>query len=399
MMKILFFISSLENNGAQRAMSNITMHLPEGVEADILVNSVSEDDFPTKANIISLGMKQDSKKGIGYQLRAFFKRIPVLYRLKKRKRYDACISFMDSANICNILTGNKNCKTIVSVRVSVAKDKSFTYRYIVRPLVRLFYNKADYVVACAEGIRKEMIEDFKIKSEKVKTITNGYDADEIHEKMEEKSELVEKHDIANRFVYVTAGRFSEQKAQWHLIRAFSKMAKECDNALLLIMGQGKEEAYLKEIIRRNGLEKSVLIVPYQKNPFSILKYCNVFVMPSMFEGYCNALCEALICGLPCIATDFQSSAREILAPDTDYAYRLEDGIECAKYGILTPVCTGTRYKGLEPLEKQEEDLAKAMITLNQDNKLLKRYKEQTLERGKQLDINAKVEEWLALVGE
>lgn len=396
-MKILFFISSLENNGAQRAMSNITMHLPDCVEADILVNSVSADDFPTKANIISLGMKQDKKKGIVYQLRAFFKRIPTLYRLKKMNHYDACISFMDSANVCNILTGNKYCKTIVSVRVSVARDQSFTYRYIVRPLVRLFYNKADYVVACAEGIRKEMIEDFKIKPEKVKTITNGYDADEIHEKMKEKSEVVDKLNLSNRFVYVTAGRFSQQKAQWHLIRAFSKVAKKCDNAVLLIMGQGKEESYLKELIKETGLEERVLLIPYQKNPFSIFKDCDVFVMPSMFEGYCNALCEALICGLPCIATDFQSSAREILAPDTDYEYRLDTGPEYAKYGILTPVCSGMHYKGTESLEKQEEELAEAMTTLNQDTSLLEHYKKQAMKRSKELDIYTKVEEWLKLI--
>ena len=63
-MKILFFISTLENDGAERAMSNITMHLPEDVEADILLNSVSDHDFPTKAHVISLGMSPNSKKGI-----------------------------------------------------------------------------------------------------------------------------------------------------------------------------------------------------------------------------------------------------------------------------------------------------------------------------------------------
>ncbi len=397
-MKILFFISSLENSGAERAMSNITTHLPEGVEADILLNSVSDHDFPTDANIISLGMQPNCKKDLKYQLIAFGKRIPKLYQLKKKNHYDACISFMDSANICNILTGRKYCKTIVSVRVKIAQDKSFAYQYIVKPLASLLYNRADYVVAVAEGVRRELIDTMKIKETHVKTITNGYDVQVIEEQANRDADIEWKR-FEGKFVFATSGRYSYQKAQWHLIRAFSRVAEVCDNACLLLMGYGQEEKYLREMIEAMGLKERVILLPYQRNPFAILKKCDVFVMPSMFEGYCNALCEAMICGLPCIATDFQSSAREILAPETDYQYQLMDGIEYASYGILTPVCSGTRYKGLEPLEKQEDDLAKAMITLYQDSGLLRHYKEQALERGKQLDINTKVREWLTLVEE
>ena len=106
-MKILFLISTLANGGAERAMSNITTHLPDGVEADILVNSVSNQDYPTRANIINLGMKPDAAKGLGYQLIATYKRIKTLLQLKETEHYDACISFIDSANICNILSGNR----------------------------------------------------------------------------------------------------------------------------------------------------------------------------------------------------------------------------------------------------------------------------------------------------
>lgn len=397
-MKILFFISSLENSGAERAMSNITTHLPKGVEADILLNSVSDHDFPTDANIISLGMQPNCKKDLKYQLIAFCKRIPKLYQLKKMNHYEACISFMDSANICNILTGRKYCKTIVSVRVKIAQDKSFVYQYIVKPLASLLYNRADYVVAVAEGVRRELIDKMKIKESHVKTITNGYDIQVIEEQANEGA-CIELEELEDKFVFVTSGRYSYQKAQWHLIRAFAKVAEVCDNACLVLMGYGKEEEYLREIIEVMGLKDRIKLLSYQRNPFALLKKCDAFVMPSMFEGYCNALCEALICGLPCIATDFQSSAREILAPETDYQYQLKDGIEYGLYGILTPVCSGIRYKGMEPLEKQEKDLAAAMITLYQDRKLLSHYKEKALERGKQLDINSKVEEWLALVEE
>lgn len=397
-MKILFFISSLENGGAERAMSNITTHL-SGVEADILLNSISEYDYPTQANIISLGMKPSIHKNCIYQIRALCRRIPKLYFLKKRNHYDACISFMDSANICNIITGKKYCKTIVSVRIKISQDHSPVYRYFVKPLASLLYNRADCVVAVAEGVRQDLIKNLRIKPENVTTITNGYDVADIRRKGRNIGQKIFQT-TEKKFVYVTAGRYSFQKGQWHLIRAFSKVVRECgDNVCLILMGQGEDEDYLRQIIHANNMENKVIILPHQKNPFGIISQSDVFVMPSMYEGYCNALCEALICGLCCIATDFQSSAREILAPDTPFDYQMKEGIEYAAYGVLTPVCSGKRYKGNEPLESAEEYLAEAMISIYKDAKRLKEYQDKALIRGMQMDINAKVQEWLRLISD
>lgn len=391
-------ISTLTNGGAERAMSNITTHLPDGVEADILLNSVSEHDYPTKANIINLGMAPQIKKGLLYQFQASIKRMRMLRKLKRSNHYDACVSFMDSANVCNILTGNKYCKTIVSVRVSVASDQTFQYRYIVSPLIRLLYNRADYVVPVSKGVAKELVNTFGIKKSKVVTITNGFDVDQIcKQALEGIQGNISKDTIKDKFVYVTSGRYTAQKAQWHLIRAFAQIALQYEDVMLLILGQGDEHEYLKELIKGYKLEKRILLIPFCKNPFPYLINSNVFVMPSMYEGYCNALCEALICELPCIATDFRTSAREILAPDTDVAYCLESGIEYAQYGLITPVCSGIKYRRNEKLELAEEYLVQAMLKLYSDKEMYEKYKNAARLRGKQLDINQKVHEWLQLV--
>jgi glycosyltransferase involved in cell wall biosynthesis len=332
-------------------------------------------------------------------LKAIIRRIIKLYSLKKYNNYDVCISFLDSANICNVIVGHKYCKAIVSVRNNIVGNKSFTYRFIVNPLACLLYNKADVVVAVSEGVRINLIQKLKIDSERVKTITNGYDVEDIRKQAMEKTDLYI-DEIVKGFVFVAMGRYSFQKAQWHLIRAFRKVVNKCGNNVhLLIIGQGEYEHYLTEVIYENNLEKNVTLLPYQKNPFAVLSKCDVFVMPSLFEGYCNALCEALICGLPCIATDFQSSAREILAPDTPCDYRIADGIEYTEYGMLTPVCSGTRYKGGEPLENAEQCLADAMLALYEDKQLLENYKLKAGERARQFDINNKVNEWIDLIEE
>lgn len=401
MKKVLFVIRELAGGGAERALSNIVMHFPKEWEIDILMNNKDYVEYPYCGNILTLNIPEPKdRNSVLYQARVILKRTHILRRIKKNNDYDACISFMDSSNIANILSGNKYCKTIISVRVQLGKDNSFTYQYIVKPMAKIFYNRADSVVAVSQGIQKELIDMIKIDKDKVHTITNGYDVEEIQHMAEQQSDNQIYHMLKNKFVYITSGRYSYQKAQWHLIRAFSKVASQCLDAHLVLMGKGEDEKYLRDLIISMQLEDRVTLLPFQKNPFAWLHVADVFVMPSMFEGYCNALCEALVCGLPCIATDFQSSAREILAPDTDVTYQIKEGIEYAKYGILTPVCSGKRHNENEVLEPAEEYLAQAMIKLHTDDKgIFMYYKKVAKERGLQLDINKKVQEWIELIEE
>ncbi len=387
-MRILFVIPTLTGGGAERAMSNITTHLPKGVDADILVNSVSDLDYPTDAKVYNLGMRPVNNKSLVYQVIAAIRRIFHLKKLKKAFRYDACISFMDSANICNILSG-KNCKVIISVRIQLSKSKSMVYKCIVSPFVKCLYNRADNVVAVSEGIKQDLIDIYRIKENKIVTITNGFDISEIEKKA---SEDIDVSIDKDKFIFIAVGRYSNQKGHWHLIRAFSEVVRKCGkNVQLIILGQGPLKHYLNQIIDETGLKESVTLMPYSQNPYAIMRHCSVYVIPSLYEGYSNSLCEAIICGLPCIATDFKSSAREILAPDTDYNCEIHEGIEEVKYGIITPVCSGIHYNGNEKLEPAEEYLAYAMtrmyIKMQSFGDPDYRY----------FDINAKVNQYLSLV--
>ena len=68
--------------------------------------------------------------------------------------------------------------------------------------------------------------------------------------------------------------------------------------------------------RRWDLQEKKSKPGFQKNVFAIEKQCNAYVMTSLFEGFPNALVEAMCMGLPVISTDCKSGPREILAPKT-----------------------------------------------------------------------------------
>lgn len=391
MKKILFVITMLGGGGAERALCNLTFAIPSNIEYDILVSYESDHDYPHKGNVISLGMEPVGKLTLPFQIKSFLKRIVALRRLKKRNHYDACISFMDSANIANILTGKRYCRTIVSVRNTLSQSRSKEYKYIVNPLAKLLYPYADKVIALSKGTEWDLKENFGVPEKKLGTIYNGYNFDLIDKKLLENSS-VEMDDSC--FYFITVGRLCEQKGQWHLIRAFSNVVQKYPECKLIICGKGSYDRMFQAMANAYGIRDKIIFTGLISNPFALAAKCDVFVFPSLYEGFGNVMIENMYCGLPVISTDYRYGAREILAPDTDFRIRQLDEIEMAEYGILTPVCSRKKRDIGEPLEKEEELLAEAMLLLREEPKLREKYSMRAKKRAMDFDIEQIVGQWL-----
>jgi len=396
--KILFLISTLNNGGAEHVVSNLTLDLPENVEVELLLNSESKDDYPHKGKVTTLGFKPRKGFSLFYQAKAAIKRIQLLSRMKKENGYDAVISFMDSANIVNILTGNKYCKTVISERIMLSKTTKKSYKYIVGPLAKLLYKKADLVTTLSKGSTEDLIKRYDVPRDKAITIYNGYDVEGIRARMQDMSELPEALKEEKKGPWIlSVGRLCYQKGQWHLIRAFKKVCEKHPDARLFICGRGAYEDYLKTVAQEAGLDKNVVFLGFCKNTFAIASRCDAFAFASLYEGLGNVMIEALACSLPIISTDYKAGCREIIAPDTDMDYELKEGVETAKYGIITPVPSGTEYKGSEPLEAAEEALGEAILKIAEDEELSAHYVEMAAERIEDFTKDEIVRQWMEAV--
>lgn len=392
--KILFIISTLTGGGAERALCNITSALPEDVTADILVNYETEKDYPHKGNVISLKMPVRERFSIMYQFVALIYKYFYIRRLKRENCYDACISFMDSANIVNVLTGKKHGKIILSERINLSSCQSAGYRYIVFPLAKKLYQKADYMVSLSKGTAIDLVENFNLLKKQTITIYNGFNIDAIQEKAKEISPIEIERD---KFYFISIGRLCKQKGQWHLLKAFCEVVEKHPESRLILCGEGAYSPMLQQMTQQLGIPDKVTFAGFQKNPFAIAAKCDVFVFTSLYEGFGNVMIESMACGLPIISTDYRSGAREILAPDTDYNFQLYDKIEYAKYGILTPVCSGAQNENEKNLEKEERFLAEAMIKLIEEKELRTMYALKSIERAKDFSIDNTVRQWLELI--
>jgi glycosyltransferase involved in cell wall biosynthesis len=319
-----------------------------------------------------------------------------LRRLKQRLRPDAVLSFLELSNIPNILSGT-SAPLVLSVRSHRLRSRNISLQSrIANVSVRLMYGRAARVVAVSEGVRRHLVEDFGMAGDNLSVIYNPCDIEAVREMVLSAPEPFEKG-FFDKPVLTATGRLCQEKGQWHLIRAFSKVREAVPGARLVIMGEGELRGYLEGLASGLGLSESVFLPGFVPNPFAVIARSDVFVFPSLWEGFPNALVEAMACGVPVLASDCRSGPREILSPSSGEEGQASGGPEYAEYGVLLPVCDGRRYSAGDPLTLEEEFLSTCMLSMLRDEGMARDYGERALGRAGQFAPGSILDSWEALV--
>ena len=112
---------------------------------------------------------------------------------------------------------------------------------------------------------------------------------------------------------VSLGRLAPQKGFDILIESFAAVASKHPNWRLVIYGEGPDRQLLERQRAESGCADRIVLPGLTRDPAATLRSASLFVLPSRFEGYPNALLEALAQGLPVLATSCPGGTVEILA--------------------------------------------------------------------------------------
>lgn len=300
-MRITLVSASMSAGGAERVMSILANAWASQEHKVTLVTLTSvADDFYSISPFVTrvgLGLVKEST-GISERLISGFKRIRALRSTIQCTKPDIVISFIDQMNVTTLLAlVGTGIPVVVSERASPLRYKSV---WVWRFLRRLSYPFASALVIQSSTLISWARRH--VRPNRVYVIPNPVIMN-----------ATGPGEALHLSPYILAmGRLTSQKGFDYLIKAFALCAQNHPTWRLVILGEGDERAALKTLVTSKQLSERVLMPGIQQDTNRWLKQADLFVLSSRFEGFPNALLEAMAAGLAVISFACESGPADIV---------------------------------------------------------------------------------------
>ncbi len=158
-------------------------------------------------------------------------------------------------------------------------------------------------VACSETVKESARQRLGIPAARISIIYNSIDAATLRCSPEAPQLLRQELRIPeDGFVFLSVGRLDPPKGHDCLLRAFQQVAASLPDAYLVLVGDGPSAASLRHLADELGVSERVRFAGQRRDVGACLEMADTFVFPSLFEGLPLAPIEAMMKGLPCIAS-------------------------------------------------------------------------------------------------
>jgi len=301
--RICCVISSLRAGGAERVMSLLANRwATQGRDiAIVTLSSTSSDEYRLDPRVTRVGLDLEvTSRSMAEAITRNARKVGGLRRAVISIAPDVVVSFVDKVNVLTLLAcAGLRLPVIVSERVHPGHYAIGSVWSLLRHFT---YRFADALVVQCEAIR--VWGEGVVPRSRIKVIPNPVG--------EQFSSREDDTHAARKPVVLAVGRLTQQKGFDLLIKAFRVVVARHPTWSLVIVGRGPQEAELKDLAQRL-LPPSSTAFPGSVNDLERrYREAGLFVLPSRFEGFPNALLEAMASGCAVIATDCPGGTSEIV---------------------------------------------------------------------------------------
>lgn len=345
MIKILFFIETLKEGGAEKVLCNLVNNMDQTKYA-VTVQTVWPCDASRYlvSGIRYKSMYSSNSKANQLRYRAEAE-AGLAYRLHIKDDYDIECAYLEMGPTKVMAAStNKKAKKLAWVHCDLKKKMGDTQAFVKKTAD--WYHRFDKVICVSEDVRKSFVGLFGNGPEPV-VLYNTINDQEILEKSALPCPVQKR-----KLTALAIGRLTEQKGFDRLLEAHHRLQQNGLNYDLWILGEGPDQEAMEEMINAYGMQDSVKLLGFSDNPYTFLRECDLYVCSSRYEGMSTTVIESLILGKPIVTTDC-TGMRELLG---DSEYGLIVGNDAAA------LCSGMRK-------------------MLQDAQLLRHYAEKASERG------------------
>lgn len=306
-MNIVYFIDHLRPDGTQTVLSQLVNGLAaRGHRQTVFcLNDSGDDELIKRLRGVGADVRIVGKVALasGYGLLS-------MWRWLRKAQMDVAITLLFVSDV----VGRVVAKAAGVPRiVSSIRTRNVDYSSLQRWLVRATMGAAEAVIINSANVREFAINNEGARPNRIYFIPNGVCVDD-YTKLNGQVPLRRELGLPTAARLIgSVGRLTWQKGFDVLLNAVSLLDREGFD--LLISGVGEEDASLRALSVKLGVQKHVHFIGYRRDIPLLLSSLDLYVHPARFEGMPNAVVEAMAAACPIIATSVDGNCE-----------LLEDGI-------------------------------------------------------------------------
>ena len=279
------------------------------------------------------------------------------------KHYDVAVNYLETEPPTFLLDHVKADKYIQWYHTDVqnSDDSENTDKMIGE------FARTDAIICVAEKAKANFVSRYPDLAEKTHLIYNFFDNDSIVRMGDESFSYGD-----DRFVMLSVGRLTSPKQYPRFLDVLAHLRVDGYNFAWHILGIGAEYDAISRKIEELGLGDCVFLDGVTENPYKYMKNCDLFVLPSGWEGFPTVTVEAKILGCPVLATDVSGIREQMTHGETGWIVEnSEDGIyEGLKHLLDNPTLIEKlrSNKGMEKICSNDEKYCEIMRIIDGTNR-------------------------------